>query len=49
MVKLLLFAVLCASLAGCATGPVKPRMPDWSQHVPINRTIPPEVQNGVAK
>lgn len=38
--------LLCALLGACAT--IKePRIPDDSARVPINRTVPPEVQNGV--
>jgi hypothetical protein len=48
MMKTLMFIALCAVLGGCASVPKHPREPDWSQHVPVNRTIPPEVQNGVA-
>jgi hypothetical protein len=48
MLKILAAIALCASLGACASMPQHPRMPDPSHRVPINRTVPPEVQNGVS-
>lgn len=39
--------MLCALLGACASTIKQPRIPDDSARVPINRTVPPEVQNGV--
>ncbi|CAM2164771.1 type IV secretion system protein VirB7 [Burkholderia latens] len=38
--------LLCALLGACASVPKDLRIPDDSKRTPINRTIPPEVQNG---
>jgi hypothetical protein len=42
MRPLLFIALVC----GCATAPV-PKRPDESHRVPVNRTVPPEVEEAV--
>jgi hypothetical protein len=41
--------VLCIVLAACSGTPKKPRLPDDSNRVPVNRTVPAELMSGVAK
>jgi len=34
-------------LSGCQTMPKEPKSPDSSPRVPINKTIPPEIQESI--
>lgn len=34
-------------LSGCQSMPKEPKIPDSSPRVPINKTIPPEIQESV--
>jgi hypothetical protein len=47
--KTLTVWVLCVVLAACSGAAKKPRLPDDSSRVPVNRTLPPEARNGVLK
>jgi hypothetical protein len=41
--------LLCVFVAACSGTPKKPRLPDETTRVPVNRTLPPEARNGVQK
>lgn len=49
IMKTLTVWLLCVFLAACSGTPTKPRLPDDATRVPVNRTMPVELQSGVGK
>ncbi|WP_217469161.1 TrwH protein [Paraburkholderia ultramafica] len=47
--KTLIAGLFCILMAACSSTPKKPRQPDDATRVPVNRTMPLEVRNGVTK
>lgn len=45
LVKVFLGGLIILSLEGCQSMPKDPKTPDSSPRVPINKTIPPEIQD----
>jgi hypothetical protein len=42
--KIFVMLLLCMLMAACAIVPQKPREPDDSMRIPVNLTLPPELQ-----
>ncbi|EMM4514115.1 TrwH protein [Salmonella enterica] len=45
MKKVVIVFLMASFLAGCASAP-KPKMPNENHRVPVNKTVPVEIQSG---
>ena len=47
ILNMFLSGIMIFLLSGCQSMPKDPKKPDPSPRVPINKTIPPEIQEGI--